>query len=57
MWNPFSDDFLISLGLTAMHTGKRPSELLEWNDPLDWESRLLFDMHVINLTLEEMHAR
>lgn len=28
-------------------TGKRPSELFEWNDETEWAERLLFDIRVM----------
>ena len=40
------------------HTvGKRPSELVEWNTPEEWEARLCFDMDVLGPIIEKLNRR
>lgn len=43
---------LISIGALSEITGQRPSQLFDWNEPEQCSSRLLFDMHVINIYKE-----
>lgn len=44
--NSFDDQYVITIATIAMNSGKRPSELFEWNDEDEWDKRLLFDMMV-----------
>lgn len=48
----FSDTTAAAIGLVAKNSGKRPSELFEWNNPDEWLERLLFDMDVNKVYME-----
>jgi len=54
MKTPFDEELAVSIGTLAMHTGKRPSELFNWDDPEDWINRLLFDIYIIGKALCRM---
>ena len=49
----FNKQTKIALASLAIDTGKRPSELVSWNENEDWLNRLLFDFDVMKEYHEE----
>jgi hypothetical protein len=49
-YDELSEEDSIGIGTLSWLTGQRPSSYLNWNDPEDWEARLLFDLRVITIT-------
>lgn len=47
----FHHNVIENLGIVGYTTGTRPSSLIGWDDPTDWEARLQFDTKVIQSVL------
>jgi len=48
------ENIATNVGIVAYMSGKRPSELFEWNDPEDWMERLMFDLEVCGLAYKQL---
>lgn len=44
-----------AIGMLAHSTGQRPSTFFEWNDPWEWEARMVFDMMIMGPAMEKMN--
>lgn len=49
-----NDKVAAGIGMVAKNSGKRPSELFEWNDPQEWDARLAFDLRVTEVLTRAM---
>jgi hypothetical protein len=46
------EDLATNIGFLCYVTGTRPSALFEWNDPAEWEQRLMFDLDISSMVFK-----
>ena len=52
-----SESTHLSLGMTGYLYGCRPTALMGWNDPDDWQARLEFDMRIADLIWQKVISK